>query len=343
MTKTHRLATVLVALSVCHAAPNAAVAVDGGTNAAITEYKVPYPGRPRDPFVAGADEVWFVGQTDGYLARLTPSTGKFFKRDLGDGAGPHNTIVGKDGIVWIAGNLNSYIGRYDRATDTLEKIAMPDAAARDPHTMVFDADQTHIWFTVQHGNFVGRMRIDDRKVELVKVPTEGARPYGIKIAPDGTPWIVLLGTNKLATVDPASMTLTEVTIPHDNARPRRLEITADGRLWYADFERSTLGSYAPKTKDFAEWRMPSGDASRPYGMASDSDGRVWIAETGIEPNQLVGFDTATEKFVATLKIPSGGGVVRHMDYHAPTNTVWFGADTGTIGKVDVEKAASTAK
>jgi len=48
----------------------------------IREWEVPYEGRPRDPFVAGPDTVWFVGQTTGYLARLTPPTGEFFKRDL---------------------------------------------------------------------------------------------------------------------------------------------------------------------------------------------------------------------------------------------------------------------
>jgi hypothetical protein len=28
----------------------------------IREWNVPYEGRPRDPFAAGLDEVWFVGQ-----------------------------------------------------------------------------------------------------------------------------------------------------------------------------------------------------------------------------------------------------------------------------------------
>ena len=30
--------------------------------------------------------------------------------------------------------------------------------------------------------------------------------------------------------------------------------------------------------------------------------------------------------------PSGGGAVRHMVYHAPSNSMWFGTDTGTIGR-----------
>lgn len=287
----------------------------------IKEWKVPYEGRPRDPFVAGPDAVWFVGQTDGYLARLTPSTGEFFQRDLGDDAGPHNTIVGKDGIVWIAGNLNAYIGRYDPETDELQRIKMPDREAADPHTMVFDADQSHIWFTVQGGNLVGRLTLADRNVELIKVPTGWARPYGIRIAPDGTPWIAMFGTNKLASVDPATMTLTEHEIPHAEARPRRLEITPDGRIWYSDYARGKIGRFDPESGDFAEWALPSGAGSKPYGTALDDDGVVWIVETGVSPNLFVGFDTKREEVVSITPVPSGGGTLRHMDYAPEADAV----------------------
>ncbi|MEM7192765.1 MAG: hypothetical protein AAF405_07870, partial [Pseudomonadota bacterium] len=287
----------------------------------ITEWDVPYPGRPRDPFAAGEDEIWFVGQANGYLGRLTPSSGAFFRRDLGEGAGPHNLIVDDAGIVWFAGNRNAYIGRYDPKTDEIERIEMPDPAASDPHTLVFDADKSHIWFTAQRGNFVGRLRLKDRKVDLVEVPERGARPYGIKIGPDGTPWIVLFGTNKLASVDPATMSLTEYEIPHDDARPRRLEVTGDGRVWYSDYTRGKLGLYDPKTKNFAEWELPGGEDSLPYGTALDGEGRVWVAETGLQPNRLIAFDTNAEKIVSTTPVPSGGGTVRHMMFDPETDRI----------------------
>ncbi len=301
----------------------------------IQEWEVPYKGRPRDPFAAGADEIWFVGQTGNYLARFTPSTGKFFRRVLSDAAGPHNLIVDSTGIVWYAGNRKGYIGRYDPDSDRIEKIPMPNPAARDPHTLVFDKDQRHIWFTVQGGNFVGRLTVAGRAVALISVPTAYARPYGIKLAPDGTPWVVLLGTNKLASIDPGTLTLTEHVIPAATARPRRLEVTSDGRIWYADYRRGYLGRYNPDSKTFTEWALPSGGKSRPYGMASDEHDRVWVVETGISPNQLVGFDTRTERVISVTPIPSGAGSVRHMNYHAGTGTVWFGADRSTLGRARV--------
>lgn len=301
----------------------------------IEEWEVPYGGRARDPYAAGADEIWFVGQRGHYVGRFTPSTGEFFKRDLPDEAGPHNLVVGSDGIVWYAGNLLGYIGRYDPEADEITKIEMPDEAARDPHTLVFDENQEHIWFTVQGGNRVGRLALADQSVDLIDVPTPRARPYGIKIAQDGTPWIVLLGSNKLASVDPNTLELTEHEIPAEEARPRRLEITSDGNVWYADFQRGYLGLYEPDADAFDEWQLPSGDNSRPYGMAVDGEDRVWVVESGAEPNQFVGFDTQAREIVSITEIPSGGGSVRHMDYHEPTGSVWFGTDTGNLGRADV--------
>ena len=301
----------------------------------IQEWKVSYGGRPRDPFAASGGEIWFVGQEGHYLGRFAPSTAKFTRRDLPDESGPHNVIVGTDGIVWYAGNLKGYIGRYDPKTDEITKIEMPDPAVRDPHTLVFDSDQRHIWFTAQQSNVIGRLRIAGSKVDLARVPTENARPYGIRIAPDGTPWIVLFGTNRLASVDPKTLAVQEYAIPAEKARPRRVEITSDGRVWYGDYLRGYLGVYDPAKKEFREFALPSGDKSAPYGMALDKSGRIWFVETGVQPNLFVGFDTQAERVVSITPIGSGAGTVRHMYYDTPADAVWFGTDAGTIGRAGV--------
>ncbi|MDX1563415.1 MAG: lyase, partial [Gammaproteobacteria bacterium] len=300
----------------------------------IDEWPTPWQGRGRDPYVASSDEIWFVGQRGHYLARFTPSTEEFFKVDLPAGSGPHNTIVQSNGLVWYSGNaIGEIIGYYDPKTDSLTTIDVP--GARDPHTLVFDDNEEHIFFTVQGGNQIGRLTLADHSIELVDVPTERSRPYGIKIAPDGTPWIVLLGTNKLATVDPETMALTEIELPEADARPRRLEITSDGRIWYADFARGTLGMHDPASGRFDEFPLPAGAESRPYGMALDEMDRVWVVETGIQPNQFVGFDTKAHEVFSITEIPSGAGSVRHMDYDEAAGAVWFGTDTEMLGRAQV--------
>jgi len=297
----------------------------------IDEWATPWQGRGRDPYAAGPDEIWFVGQQGHYLGRFTPSTEEFFKVDLPANTGPHNNIVQSNGLVWYSGNrIGEIIGFYDPESAKLTAIDVPGAP--DPHTLVFDENEEHIFFTVQQGNQVGRLALADHSVVIADVPTARSRPYGIKIAPDGTPWVVELGSNKLVKLDPESMELTEVEIPWADARPRRLEITSDGRIWYADWDRGSLGLYDPASGRFDEFDLPMGQGSRPYGTAMDELDRVWVVATGANPNLFVGFDTKKEETISITEIPSGARSVRHMDYDEESGTVWFGTDTEMIGR-----------
>jgi virginiamycin B lyase len=328
-----RISLIGIAVLAATAATSAALA----ESIDIREWRVPYEkSRPRDPFADGDSSVWFVGQRSGYLAHLDAETGKFKKVELKDGSGPHNLIVGSDGIVWFAGNRTSLIGRYDPASDEIEEIMMPDKAARDPHTLIFDAGEENIWFTVQGGNMMGRLNIESRKVDLIESRTAKSRPYGIKLAPDGTIWVVLFGSHKLAHIDPETLAFDEIELPRSEARPRRLEVTSDGRVWYVDYAKGRLGVYDPGPQEFTDWQMPQGEGARPYGMASDSSGKLWMVATGVQPNVFVGFDPATEEFFSETAVDSGGGTIRHMHYHEPSGAVWFGTDTNYIGRAIVE-------
>ncbi len=107
---------------------------------------------------------------------------------------------------------------------------MPDDTARDPHTLVFSG-RSEIWFTMQWSNYVARLNKRNGNVDLVPMLTEKARPYGIRMDSRGHPWIALLGTNGLATVDPKTMVLKVVYLPRADARLRRLAITRDDAVW----------------------------------------------------------------------------------------------------------------
>lgn len=335
------LAPLLIVSASGSGAPTGPAPADLADDAAVApapveleEWDVPWDDtRPRDPYVAPDGRVWFVGQRGDYVGVLAPSNGEFRRYDLDEGTGPHNLIVDDDGIVWYAGNRDAHIGRLDPATGEIEKIETP---VRDPHTLTFAPDG-NIWFTAQGANHVGHLDTGTREVRTVEVPTSGARPYGILVDPDGRPWIVQLGTDKLGTVDPGTFEYAEIELPRDDARPRRIGRTSDGRIWYVDYARGYLGAYTPgagdpTAGDFEEWRSPAGDEARPYAMAVDGNDRVWFVETGVSPNMFVGFDPSTGEFFDRAAVPSGGGTVRHMYYHAPEDVIWFGADTNTVGR-----------
>jgi len=303
----------------------------------IQEWMVPYEdSRPRDPMVAPDGRVWFVGQAGAYVAVFDPETEEFRKYDT-DGVRPHNLIVDPEGIVWYAGNTASHIGRLDPETGEITKYMMPDERARDPHTLVFDS-QGDIWFTVQGGNFIGKFWPETGEVRLVEaLQVEGrrrggsSRPYGIVVDSDDRPWVALFNTNHIATVDPETFELETIELPWDNALPRRIAITSDDVLWYGDWTRGTLGRVDPDTREVTEFPLPAGEDARPYAMLADQADRIWVVETGPEPNRFVGFDPRTEEMFSVTAVPSGGGTVRHMYLDAENDAVWFGADTNTIG------------
>ncbi|MCG8433466.1 MAG: lyase, partial [Gammaproteobacteria bacterium] len=189
-----------------------------------------------------------------------------------------------------------------------------------------------IWFTSQRSNFIGRFDVDTGEVKVVEVPTPRARPYGIVLDSKGRPWVNLLGTNKLATVDPATMQLTEFSTPREAARTRRIAITSDDRVWYVDYAEGYIGVFDQESGSFTEWASPSGAKSFPYGMSVDNKDRLWYVEGGPQPNQFVGFDAASEKVISVTSVPNSGGTIRHMYFDEQGNSIWFGMDSNYIGR-----------
>lgn len=302
----------------------------------ITEWTVPWEKtRPRDPYVDAQGKVWFVGQAGNYIAHLDPASGEFKRYEIEEGTHPHNLIVDKSGKVWFAGNRNARIGALDGATGKSTIYPMPGGSPRDPHTMIFDA-KGGIWFTAQGGNAVGYLDTKSGKVQVADVSTRNARPYGIVMDAKGRPWFAQLGTNKIGMIDPATLKITDYSLANDRSRVRRLEVTPDGAVWYGDYTRGMLGRFDPGTGVTKEFPMPGAATSLPYAMAQDDRGRLWLVETGVQPNRLVGFDPKTESWISVTPIAeSGAKTVRHMVFHAPTRTLWFGTDANTIARAKV--------
>src|SRR5262249_42685315 len=144
------------------------------------------------------------------------------------------------------GNFVGLIGKLDPRTGNVTEYKLPDPAAKDPHTLVFDHDGI-LWFTVQQGNFVGRLDPKTGDIKLITPPTPKARPYGMAVNSKNAVFLVEFGTNKVASIDAKAMKLVEYPLPDAAARPRRIAIDADDQIWYTDFARGYLGRLDPAT------------------------------------------------------------------------------------------------
>jgi virginiamycin B lyase len=201
--------------------------------------------------------------------------------------------------------------------------------------MAFDR-RGNLWFTAQNGNAVGRLETANGRVRVVKVRTANARPYGLVV--DSTtdrPWFVEFGTNRIGTIEPNTFELKEYTLPDAGSRPRRLEFL-NGRIWAADYVRGALLELDPTNAKVRTFPLPGGAQSLPYATAHDDRGRIWVAETGQQPNRIVAVDGGTGRVVGeALIVESGGGTVRHMTFDPRTRFIWFGTDNDTVGRVEV--------
>ncbi|HEX3464930.1 MAG TPA: hypothetical protein VHS78_12855 [Candidatus Elarobacter sp.] len=288
----------------------AAVVVPGAVQVSIREWVVPTAGsRPHDPLAAPDGSIWYTGQMANVLGRVDPKTGTIKEyHPTVAGSGPHGLVMDGSGDIWFTANFKGYIGKLDPSTGKFTEYEL-DPAAHDPHTPIFDHSGM-LWFTVQGANMVGRLNPKTGERKLVTVPTPRANPYGMVVDSKNTVWFVEFGSNKMASIDAATMAIHEHVLPNAGARPRRVAIGPDDVLWYSDYARGYLGRFDSKTGRTTEFASPGGPDSKPYGITF-ARGAIWYSESGVEPNTLVRFDPATQKF-QTWTIPSGGGVVRNM-------------------------------
>jgi virginiamycin B lyase len=300
---------------------------------AVVEYQLPRERAfPHDPAVGSDGIVWYTDQQNSFIGRLDPATGKVTDYPTPTPAsGPHGVVVAADGGVWYTAQRIGKLGRLDPRTGKIEEYSLP-AGARDPHTPLIRKGL--VWFTVQRGNTYGRFDPRTHTANVWTVPTEGALPYGMVNAPDGSIWVALFGTNKLGRIDGESGSLREITLPETGARPRRLAVDESGTVWYTDYARGYLGSYNPKNGAFKEWLSPSGAKSAPYGIAIVPDGRIFYDEA--RPGTIVAFDRKTGK-AETIAIPTPGSIVRNMSVDSTRSRVWLAlSGTSRIGKIELK-------
>jgi virginiamycin B lyase len=121
------------------AKPAAAGAPEESVEVSIKEWPVPTPGsHPHDPLATPDGSIWYTGQMANLLGRLNPRTGEFTEYQLKTpGSGPHGLVSDANGNIWFTANFKGYIGNLDPKTGAISEYPMPDAKARDPHTLVF--------------------------------------------------------------------------------------------------------------------------------------------------------------------------------------------------------------
>src|SRR5438876_1050611 len=196
-----------------------------------------------------------------------------------------------------------------------------------------------VWYTGQASSRLGRLDPSTGEIKLVTMPTANSEPYGLVINSKGVPFFTQLMGNRIGSLDPVTMQVREYFLG-EGTGPRRLAVMPDDIIYYTNYARGTLGRLDPATGRTKEWTSPSGARSQPYAITT-SGSIVWYVEGNANPNMLVRFDPATEKFQTWPILPSGGGVVRHMVV-GPDGSLWLAdSEVDAITKVEIKAATGT--
>lgn len=301
--------------------------VDGDIDIDIIEWMVPTLGqRSRDPAEAPDGSIWWTGMWASLAGRLDPETGQMEEFKLPVTSRPHTVVPDSHGNIWYTGNSNATIGKLDPETGIVTEYATESG---DPHSGVFHSNG-NFYFTAQRAGMLGRLNPETGEVD--EVATE-ARPYGIKVGPDGTVWIAHNGTNKIGTMHPDTMELNYFEVPDERTRIRRLDLDSAGNVWFVNSSLGKIGRLDPTTGIIKQWDSPSGPTSHPYALAVIDD-VVWYNESGMRPDALVRFNPDNESF-QSWAIPSGVGIVRNMWTTQDGNLLIHQSSSNRIGLVDV--------
>jgi streptogramin lyase len=165
----------------------------------FTEYLVPHPTCPSDPFNPAPCD---------YLGGIAP---------------------GPDGAMWF---VEPYASRVGRITTSGAVTQYPLPTGRNPATIAAGPDGA-MWFTelASDGN-IGRVSMDGA-ITRFPLPTYLSMAWGITAGPDGAMWYTEFLTAKIGRITEAGV-VTEFPLPTTRSSPSFVIVGPDGALWFVE-------------------------------------------------------------------------------------------------------------
>jgi virginiamycin B lyase len=258
--------------------------------AQVTFYQLPPHAYPHDVAPAPDGTVWYTAQSEGFLGRFDPKSGKHDAIPLGPNAAPHGVIIGPDGAPWVTEGGQNAIARVDPATKAVKLFPLPKQFPdANLNTATFDKDGK-LWFTGQSGVH-GRVDPATGKIEAWASPRPGS--YGITTTPSGDVWFAALAGDYIGKIDRATGAVTVIEPPRKGMGPRRIWSDSKGMLWVSFWNSGGIGRYDPTAKHWSVYAMPKNVTST-YAVYVDDKDRVWA--TDWSANAIQRFDPVSESF-----------------------------------------------
>ena len=292
---------------------------------------------------------WGVDRSDpNRLVKLDPRTGEQQDYVLPDPrAGVHEIVIDRQGTIWVpelGGTPGTRVYRllgFNPKTEKWEHLinADPDDVIRNPnkvgmHASVVDS-KGNIYMNWFGQGAIGKYDRETGKVEVYRIPTNSAIPYGMAVDRNDNIWSALWNFGKLTKFDPTTKQWTEFTPPTYPGNMRRgVGVDSKNNVWtgiYAAGNRpAKLAKLDQATGRFTEFTIPR-RGSMPYEATADFEDNIWFPDTSPPVNQPVlgKFDPRDQSFTFYPKPQVGADSPKLQ--HTVDGAVWYTARTATPG------------
>jgi virginiamycin B lyase len=230
------------------------------------------------------------------------------------------------------------VKKQDRAEASLIKgplkVSMKIYKAPTPGSRPHDplaARDGSLWYSGQMANVLGRVDPKTGKVKEYKLKTAHSGPHGLKEDADGNIWYTGNTAALIGKLDPKTGAVTEYPMPDPEAKdPHTLIFDKAGILWFTVQNANRIGRLDPKTGEIKLLTPPT-PKSRPYGMALNSKGTVFVVQFGT--NSVASVDPATLQ-IKEYKLPDPGARPRRIAITSD-DMVWYtDYQRGYLGRLD---------
>jgi len=214
-------------------------------------------------------------------------------------------------------------------TVSIKAWQVPTPGSR-PHDPLATRDGS-LWYTGQMANVLGRLDPRTGRIKEYPLRTPHSGPHGLDEDKDGNIWYTGNTGALIGKLDPKTGAVTEYKMPDPDVKdPHTLIFDQSGILWFTAQNANRVGRLDPKTGEIKLLAPPTPKA-RPYGMAVNSKGTVFVVLFGT--NKVASVDPKTLEF-REYPLPDSASRPRRLAITSD-DIVWYSDfQRGYLGRLD---------
>jgi streptogramin lyase len=211
-------------------------------------------------------------------------------------------------------------------------------AASGISALTLDQSGSCCWFAEYYGNKLGYLKAALNTVEEWPIPTPGANPYDLAVAPTPAPfslWGTEFGTDRIFGFSSASGSFIEYKLPGAGIGVGYISVEPTGpqtRIWFTETLNNVNGElvYDPTSTNATLYQdyFPSAMGGGAYGLYAQSNA-IWFAGF----SALAKWDRSTQQYTV-WPLPTHGSAIGRFINIDPNGQAWYTQGTQNAASSD---------